>query len=252
MDFNDPLTQWFFRVHANLPRQGPGSEAASLEALSHCSGLPEAPKILDVGCGPGMQTRHLAKACPRAQITAVDFYGPFLEQLRERAALEGLDRQISTVLADMKTLEYPPASFDLIWCEGAVYLMGVEEALKAWRPWLRPGGALALTEAVWFKQDPPASVQACWAQYPEIRDLQTNLKRFDNAGFEVLHHFALPESTWWDDYYNPLAQQLAKLQAEFGQDPLAAQVFAECQAEIECYRDYSEYYGYVFFVARPC
>jgi ubiquinone/menaquinone biosynthesis C-methylase UbiE len=46
--------------------------------------LPEKPRILDVGCGPGMQTVELAKLSD-GQIVALDAHEPFLEQLRETA-----------------------------------------------------------------------------------------------------------------------------------------------------------------------
>ena len=55
---------------------------------------------------------------------------------------------------DMRQLDFEPASFDLIWCEGAAYIMGVEAALRAWRPLLKPGGRLALSEAAWLRPEP--------------------------------------------------------------------------------------------------
>jgi len=45
-------------------------------------GLPENPRTLDVGCGPGMQTIELAKRSS-GQIYALDNHQPFLEQLKK-------------------------------------------------------------------------------------------------------------------------------------------------------------------------
>ncbi|MFU8816408.1 MAG: hypothetical protein ACNA7W_13745 [Pseudomonadales bacterium] len=59
---------------------------------------------------------------------------------------------------------------DLVWCEGAAYLIGVGRALAGWREVLRPGGRLAFTEAVWLRDPAPAEVRACWDEYPAMSD----------------------------------------------------------------------------------
>ena len=56
----------------------------------------------------------------------------------------------------------PPGSQDLIWCEGAIYFMGVTEALRAWRPLLRADGAVAFTEPVWTVDRPADQVEEWW------------------------------------------------------------------------------------------
>jgi len=54
------LLNVFFEVQRGLPRQGPGCDESTLQALALCR-LPERPAILEIGCGPGMQTVELAK-----------------------------------------------------------------------------------------------------------------------------------------------------------------------------------------------
>ena len=50
------LLEVFFDVQRGLPRQGPGSNECTNEALAFCDELPDNPSVLDIGCGPGMQT----------------------------------------------------------------------------------------------------------------------------------------------------------------------------------------------------
>lgn len=163
MDFADPAQRAvFFAVHKDMPREGPGDRASIVAALGLAGPLPARPDVLDIACGPGGQTLDLAELLPDARITALDGHRPFLRDLEARARTAGVLDRIDIVHGDMARLPYAPQSFDLIWCEGAAYIVGFEAALAAWKPLLRPGGVLALTEPVWLKPDPPAPVRACW------------------------------------------------------------------------------------------
>ena len=62
----------------------------------------------------------------------------------------------------MRRLDFADDSFDLIWCEGAIYNVGVKAGLRDWRRLLRPNGHVALTEVCWRKPDPPAECVAFW------------------------------------------------------------------------------------------
>ena len=53
---------FYFEIHKDLPREGPGDNASTRKALEMMTSLPERPALLDVGCGPGVQT---SRAGPR-------------------------------------------------------------------------------------------------------------------------------------------------------------------------------------------
>lgn len=252
MDFNDPKQRAiFFEVHDGLPRQGPGSFECTKRALALCRNLPAAPRVLDIACGPGMQTVHLAQLLPSARITAFDTYAPFLEELTARAEAEGVADRIEAKVGDMTKLDKSWGTYDLIWCEGAAYIMGVKNALNAWKPLLAPGGNLALTEAVWLRSDPPEPVRHCWLEYPEMKDIAYNKSLVTTCGYTLLGDFVLPESAWVDDYYGPMAARLAEIGDKYTGDIVAEGVLAECHEEVNVYRQYSDYYSYVFLVMTP-
>ncbi|MGE0121102.1 MAG: class I SAM-dependent methyltransferase [Dongiaceae bacterium] len=251
MDYDDPEVQrLFFALHDGLPREGPGSRACTARALAMAGALPAAPRILDIACGPGMQTMDLAALLPHAGIVALDNHAPFLAELERRAVERGVDGRVATLRADMAAIPCPPGSFDLIWCEGAAYIIGVETALRAWRPLLKPGGKLALSEAVWLRPDPPEELRRWWsAGYPAMGDVETCRRRVRDCGYILLGDFVLPESAWWDEYYEPLQARLAQLSTYAGH-ALWDAIAQDHRTEIETYRRYAAYYGYVFLVMQ--
>jgi SAM-dependent methyltransferase len=240
----------FFAIHRDLPREGPGDGASTRRALALAPPLPAAARVLDIACGPGAQTLDLADALPGASIVALDAHRPYLAQLDRRAAASGLSHRIVTVLGDMASMDFAPASFDLVWCEGAAYIMGLPAALSDWKRFLEPGGKLALTEAVWLRPDPPPPVVANWACYPAMGDVLSVRDVFAACGYELLGDFILPEDAWWTHYYAPMEARLTRLEGRIADNPDSRFVQREARDEIECYRRFSAFYGYSFFVAR--
>jgi cyclopropane fatty-acyl-phospholipid synthase-like methyltransferase len=126
------MTSLFFEIfNRELPRQGPGDTASTLKALALVRGVGRTSRVLDVGCGTGPQTLTLAQHSG-ANVIAVDTHVPFITSLTEQARTLGLADRIEARIADMRHLDYPSGSFDLIWCEGAIYIMGFEAGLRDW------------------------------------------------------------------------------------------------------------------------
>ena len=250
MDMDQRLFEVFLDVQSGLPRQGPGSTESTLRALSLCGRLPDEPAVLDIGCGPGMQTMTLAKAL-HGRITAVDVNREYLDALAQRAAAAGVGERIEPLAADMTVLPFPPQSFDLIWAEGSAYIMGFAKALEDWRRFLKPGGGIAVSELVWLQPDPPAEAAAFFGEeYPAMTDEGANLATLRACGYEPMGHFTLPDAAWWEDYYTPLEAKLPALRARYAGDDAALGIVETTAREIEIRRRYGDSYGYVFFVGR--
>jgi SAM-dependent methyltransferase len=235
-------------LHDGLPRQGPGDDRSTADALRRLPQLSRSAVVLDLGCGPGRQTLVLAKLLGTV-VTAVDIHGPFLRQLERAADAQGLSHLIKTRQEDMRTLELPPGSIDLIWSEGAAYFLGFEEALSCWRRLLKPRGLMALTECTWLTDNPPDDARRFWRQaYPGMATIAQNCRRADAHGFEVLETFAIPESAWWDDYYTPLHNRVQHLRPTATAE--LSLLLDETEREIDLFRRHASAYGYVFFLLR--
>lgn len=249
-DINPKLLEVFLEVQRGLPRQGPGSNGSTINALEICSDLPDNPTVLDIGCGPGMQTMALAKACS-GSIIAVDTCDEYLDDLRRRVRQANLAGHVKIKNADMEQLGLPEESFDLIWCEGAAYIMGVSAALQAWRPLLRSKGYLAFTELVWLEENPAATVAEFFRnEYPAMTSTEAIKAKIREGGYEPVGDFTLPDSSWWEDYYTPLEAKLPSLRQKYVGDEDALGVIATTEAEIEMRRRFCLSYGYHFFIAR--
>ncbi|QLC26067.1 class I SAM-dependent methyltransferase [Parasphingopyxis algicola] len=247
----DRLWDIFFDIHSGLPRQGPGDDESTRRALAACDGLPDGPAICDIGCGPGMQTLALAEALSDAGIVAVDFHQPYLDDLAERAQRAGCAERIELCCADMADLPFDAARFDLIWSEGAAYVIGVDAALDAWRPLLRSRACLAFTELVWLTSDPPDEAAAFFAEeYPAMRGADAVAAGVEAKGYEMLGRFTLPDAAWWKHYYTPLAARLLELEKKYAGDAEALGMIATSEREIEIRRRFGNSYGYEFLVAR--
>ena len=252
--------QFFYEIlDSSLHRLGPGTDASTLKALNillSASPRSEAragqpwPSVLDLGCGTGAQTLVLARHLD-GTIVAVDNQQPFLDALRRRAEAEGVGGNIVTRLEDMRTLELNEGSFDVIWSEGALFCMGFREALTKCRPWLAKDGFLAASELCWLRPNAPSECRTfIEGRYPVIADVDANLSAMRAAGYTVLDHFVLPESAWKDEYYAPLECRLQMLRERHAADSERLGMVEFMQTEIDNYRKYSAYYGYVFYVMR--
>jgi hypothetical protein len=143
----------------------------------------------------------------------------------------------------MRSLNASDGPFDLIWSEGALFVMGFREGLTACRSLLAPGGGLAASEMCWLRPDPPATCRQFFAAaYPALADIETNLASIRACGYEVIGHFPQPESAWWELYYHR-RRSVCSLRRRYAPSRRLAMV-ESIQIEIDLYRRYSAFYGY--------
>ena len=139
------------------PRHVPADELVSfLEEADRLPGMRAAQKalraaldprpgmrLLDAGCGVGLEAARLAEDHPGLHVTGLDRNGELLELARRRAP------QVDWVEGDLTDLDLPPRSFDAVRTERVLmHLPGdaFERVLDSLVDVLAPGGRLALFE----------------------------------------------------------------------------------------------------------
>lgn len=236
-----------FRLHAGLPRQGPGCTACTREVLARLRPhLPARPAVADFGCGSGAAALVLAEEL-RVPVLALDLHAGFIRELEVEAARRGLAALIEARIGDMAEPPVGAGSLDLIWSEGAIYLLGFEAGLRRWRPLLRPGGCIAASELSWLGAARPDDAALFWREaYPGMGSVAQNVARAEAAGFRVLDTVSLPPSAWFDPYYRPLLARCDALEADADRE--LAQAIVETRHEIALFERFCDAYGYVFYL----
>ena len=239
----------FFEIHTDLERESPGLDRCTRQAFEMLPAM-NGPVILDIGCGPGAATMELARLS-NGDVTGLDFHQPFLDRLNAKIEAAGLSSRVRTVHGSMSEMAFPEGSFDVLWAEGSIYVIGFGKGLREWARFLKPEGYLVASEVVWLRPDPPPEVRKFWeANYPGIRTIPENLEQVAACGYRLIGLFSLPEDAWWVGDYDPVEKRLEGLQKKYSDNPEALVVLEEEHKEIDMYRRYSQWYGSVFFVMQ--
>ncbi len=236
------MSDAFFTLHRGLPREGPGDRESLDWALGLAGVRPDA-RILDAGCGPGADIEGLLAHAPAGHVTAIDAHSGFIVQIKTRW---GDDRRVTAHAGDMAR---PGGPYDLIWCAGALYFLGITEGLRAWHAVLAPGGSVAFSELVWLTGTRDPVIEAAWsAEYPAIAGIETLKTRIATAGYETLGVHILSDAAW-EAYFKPIEERAAGLFP--GADADLAAVLDEAEAEIAMWRTHRREVGYALAVVRP-
>ena len=232
----------FFLIHSDLTREGPGDEDSLTWALSQIT-LPEAPHILDAGCGPGADIPGLMAHRPKATIDARDTHAPYIDRVQAACAND------PRVTASTRDMAKPDGPYDLIWSAGSLYFLGIHEGLTIWRDHLTPDGTVAFSQICWTDQRTSDAARSFWQAYPDMQDADGVQAETQSAGYRILAHRFLPQAAW-ANYYDPLQARIVSLRNANPDPDLQTALDAE-QAEIDLWRAHGSEYGYLQVVAVP-
>jgi ubiquinone/menaquinone biosynthesis C-methylase UbiE len=187
------------------------------------------PRILDIGCGSGVPTVELAKLSD-GEITAIDIDQPALDRLISKIKKEGLADRIKVKNRSLINMDFPDASFDIIWSEGSIFVVGFEKGLKDWRRFLKTEGFLIV--------------------HDELGDLTEKQKKISQCGYELIDHFILSENIWWNEYFLPLDKKLRKMRAKHAYGGNTTAEMDNDQREIDKFKENVERNRSVYFIMR--
>jgi len=189
----------------------------------------DSPYILDIGCGSGTSTMELTELC-NGRIVALDIDEHALNRLDAKIKNAGLSHRISTLQCSMMDMNFPDESFDIIWSEGSIYVVGFENGLRGWSRFLRISGFLAV--------------------HDETGNLDEKLEQIKSCGYDLIDYFMLDQDVWWTEYCVPLQKLINETRPRCAGEPKALVLLDENQKEIDMFSVHPELYHSTFFVMR--
>lgn len=119
--------------------------------------LNEQSRVLDIGAGFGGSMRYLART-HGCHGVALNLSEAENTRNREMNAEQGLADQIDVVDGSFEDIDYPDASFDVVWCQDAILHSGRRErVLEEVARVLKPSGEFVMTDPM-QADDCPANV----------------------------------------------------------------------------------------------
>ena len=140
-------------------------------------------RLLELGCGVGALTKHLARLLPRGRITAIDVSVHWSEVARRRLRRR---RRVDVLTGDVRVLDLDPESFDAVLIHFVLHDIRAPErrdVLEALGHLLAPGGTLYLREPTGPSHGMPAG---------EIRDVLAATGFEEIRGLEARSRLAGP------------------------------------------------------------
>ena len=162
--------------------------AAATTALAEKLALTPGAAVLDVGCGLGGPSRHLA-ATYGCTVSGIDLNPSLIELATMLTRRAGLSEQVTHRIGNATELRFEAASFDLAWTQHVVMNIEDRHALYAGiRRVLRPVGRFAMYDVV-AGDHGPLHFPVPWARDQAASFLLTAEETRDvlvSCGFEIV------------------------------------------------------------------
>lgn len=187
------------------------------------------PCILDIGCGSGVPTLELARLS-QGEVIGIDIDQPALDRFITKIKEAGLTNRVQAVNRSILDMDFPDESFDIIWAEGSIAVIGFEKGLEEWRRLLETGGFLVV--------------------HDDLGNLTERRAQISKCGYELTDHFTLSDDIWWNEYYAPLEKKFNEVRAKHTSDQKSITVLDDDQREIDTFKRDPKRYRSVFFIMR--
>jgi ubiquinone/menaquinone biosynthesis C-methylase UbiE len=187
------------------------------------------PCILDIGCGSGVPTMELAKLCD-GKITALDIDQDMLDLLRGKIEKAGLSNRVKVVNRSLLDMDFPDESFDVIWAEGSINIIGFKKGIQEWKRLLKPGGFMMV--------------------HDERNNVREKLEQISDCGYVLLGYFELDEKAWWTEYFVPLEKLISEARLKYADATGIVEAIQGSEREIDMFKKATERNSSVCFVMK--
>jgi ubiquinone/menaquinone biosynthesis C-methylase UbiE len=187
------------------------------------------PRILDVGCGSGVPTMELARLS-NGIIVGFDINQSLLNLFVKKIMKLGVSDRVKAIKCSIFDMEFPDESFDIIWAEGSISVIGFKKGLQEWKRFLKPNGFIVV--------------------HDEKGNIEEKLKQISSCGYELLDYFILNEDTWWAEYFAPLEKLVCETRTKYADDPKVLEQLHNAQQEIDMFKKNPKLNSSAFFIMQ--
>jgi len=187
------------------------------------------PSILDIGCGSGVPTIELARLSD-GKITAIDIDRRQLDRLREKVRKSKLGNRINVVESSMTDMHLEAESFNIIWAEGSIAVIGFENGIIEWKSLLKPGGFLVV--------------------HDDRGNIGEKMLAILHNQYVLIGSFEINEDIWWEEYYKPLNDKLIEIRNKYHGDSGIENILQNDQEQIDRYHNNRSAYRSAFFILK--
>jgi len=189
----------------------------------------DSPCILDIGCGTGVPTMELARSSD-GKITALDIDQQSLDALNKKIEKAGMKDRVKSIECSIFDMEFPNESFDIIWAEGSISVIGFERGLKEWKRFIKSEGFLVI--------------------HDEQGDIDQKLKQISLCGYELLSYFLLDKDNWLAEYFSPLKRLVSEFREKYANDAEVLKEIQDAEQEIDIFKKDPERNSSACFVLK--
>jgi len=244
------MEKFIFDIFKGLQYPNSGLSTSMLRAANQISEIPTQPEILEIGCGCGLPSINLAQYFG-GHICSVNSQKEYIQELQIEAIRRGYIDIIDYINTDVFHLNFEEHKFNVIWSEGAISQLGLKRGILEWKKYLCNYGYIAINNISWLKKSQPAKLLEFWEREdPKMNSVDNNLQIIESNGYKLIDFFVISPETWWDEYYSPLDDRIKNIRYQYIENEIAQEVFDYIQLEIDMYKNYSEYYGSVFYIMQ--
>jgi ubiquinone/menaquinone biosynthesis C-methylase UbiE len=172
------------------------------------------PRILDIGCGSGVPTMELARLC-NGNITALDIDQDTLDILSSKIKKASLSNRVKVVNSSLFDMDFPDGSFDVIWAEGSINIIGFKEGLQEWKRLLKLGGFMVV--------------------HDERGNVVKKLEQISDCGYELLDYFELDEKVWRAQYFVPLEKVISEARLKYADALGIVEALQDSEREVDMF-----------------
>jgi len=187
------------------------------------------PRILDIGCGSGVPTMELARLS-NGEIIGMDIDQDMLDVLRGKVERAGLSDRVKIMNRSLFDLAFPDESFDIIWAEGSINVVGFKKGLQEWKRLLKPGGFMVV--------------------HDERGNVSEKLEQISDCGYQLLGYFGLDTDVWRTEYFLPLERLILEARFKCSDSPGVIKALQDAGREIDMFKKEPERNSSVCFVMK--